>query len=69
MKATTFNDPIHGHIDLSPLCVKIIDTVQFQRLRDISQLGSVRFVCECAFNTFTVTSITDLFRLSWRFRK
>ena len=39
--ATTFNDPIHGHIDLSPLCVEIIDTPQFQRLRGISQLGPV----------------------------
>jgi len=44
MKATTFNDPIHGHIDLSPLCVKIIDTAQFQRLRDISQLASTYYV-------------------------
>lgn len=34
-----FNDPIHGHIELSELCIKIIDTPQFQRLRYISQLG------------------------------
>eukprot|EP00428_Durinskia_dybowskii_P086143 CAMPEP_0170418732 /NCGR_PEP_ID=MMETSP0117_2-20130122/34422_1 /TAXON_ID=400756 /ORGANISM="Durinskia baltica, Strain CSIRO CS-38" /LENGTH=601 /DNA_ID=CAMNT_0010677035 /DNA_START=92 /DNA_END=1897 /DNA_ORIENTATION=+ len=39
-----FNDPIHGHIELSGLCVKIIDTPQFQRLRDISQLGGVYYV-------------------------
>jgi HD superfamily phosphohydrolase len=39
-----FNDPIHGHIELSPLCIKIIDTPQFQRLRDISQLGGVYYV-------------------------
>ena len=34
-----FNDPIHGHIEIHPLCVKIIDTPQFQRLRNIKQLG------------------------------
>ena len=33
------NDPIHGHIELHPLLLKIIDTPQFQRLRDIKQLG------------------------------
>lgn len=41
-KTTTFNDPIHGHIDLSSLAVAVIDTPQYQRLRGISQLGSVR---------------------------
>jgi deoxynucleoside triphosphate triphosphohydrolase SAMHD1 len=40
----TFNDPIHGHIELSRLCISIIDTPQFQRLRDISQLGGVYYV-------------------------
>ena len=39
-----FNDPIHGHIDVSDLCVKIIDTPHFQRLRDIGQLGGLYFV-------------------------
>ncbi|XP_071957720.1 deoxynucleoside triphosphate triphosphohydrolase SAMHD1-like [Antedon mediterranea] len=39
-----FNDPIHGTIELHPLCVKIIDTVQFQRLRNIKQLGGCYFV-------------------------
>ena len=34
-----FNDPIHGHIELHPLMVKVIDTPQFQRLRYIKQLG------------------------------
>ncbi|KAL6483240.1 hypothetical protein MHYP_G00081120 [Metynnis hypsauchen] len=34
-----FNDPIHGHIELHPLLVRIIDTPQFQRLRHIKQLG------------------------------
>lgn len=39
-----FNDPIHGHIELSALSVRIMDTPQFQRLRDISQLGGVYYV-------------------------
>lgn len=39
-----FNDPIHGHIELHPLCVKIIDTPEFQRLRFIKQLGACYFV-------------------------
>ncbi|XP_056446295.1 deoxynucleoside triphosphate triphosphohydrolase SAMHD1-like [Gadus chalcogrammus] len=39
-----FNDPIHGHIELHPLLVKIIDTPQFQRLRNIKQLGGVYYV-------------------------
>ncbi|XP_054651205.1 deoxynucleoside triphosphate triphosphohydrolase SAMHD1 isoform X2 [Dunckerocampus dactyliophorus] len=39
-----FNDPIHGHVELHPLLVKIIDTPQFQRLRNIKQLGGTYFV-------------------------
>ncbi|XP_026189184.1 deoxynucleoside triphosphate triphosphohydrolase SAMHD1-like [Mastacembelus armatus] len=39
-----FNDPIHGHIELHPLLIKIIDTPQFQRLRNIRQLGGAYFV-------------------------
>ena len=35
----TFQDSIHGSITLDPLVVAIIDTPQFQRLRDIKQLG------------------------------
>ncbi|XP_033943801.1 deoxynucleoside triphosphate triphosphohydrolase SAMHD1-like [Pseudochaenichthys georgianus] len=41
---TVFNDPIHGHMELHPLLVKIIDTPQFQRLRYIKQLGAGYFV-------------------------
>ncbi|XP_073670674.1 deoxynucleoside triphosphate triphosphohydrolase SAMHD1-like [Paramisgurnus dabryanus] len=37
---TIINDSIHGHIELHPLLVKIIDTPQFQRLRNIKQLGA-----------------------------
>uniref|UniRef100_W5MA42 Deoxynucleoside triphosphate triphosphohydrolase SAMHD1 n=1 Tax=Lepisosteus oculatus TaxID=7918 RepID=W5MA42_LEPOC len=39
-----FNDPIHGHIEMHPLLVKIIDTPQFQRLRFIKQLGGTYLV-------------------------
>ncbi|XP_068118219.1 deoxynucleoside triphosphate triphosphohydrolase SAMHD1-like [Hyperolius riggenbachi] len=38
------NDPIHGHIELHPLLVRIIDTPQFQRLRYIKQLGGAYYV-------------------------
>ncbi|XP_025076068.1 deoxynucleoside triphosphate triphosphohydrolase SAMHD1-like [Pomacea canaliculata] len=39
-----FSDPVHGHIALHPACVAIIDTPQFQRLRNIKQLGGGYFV-------------------------
>lgn len=39
-----FNDAVHGHIELHDACVKIIDTPQFQRLRDLKQLGGVYLV-------------------------
>lgn len=39
-----FNDPVHGHIELSRLAVRVIDTPQFQRLRDIGQLGGLYYV-------------------------
>ncbi|XP_038606165.1 deoxynucleoside triphosphate triphosphohydrolase SAMHD1 [Tachyglossus aculeatus] len=43
-KMKVFNDPIHGHFDLHPLLVRIIDTPQFQRLRYIKQLGGTYYV-------------------------
>ncbi|XP_073697908.1 deoxynucleoside triphosphate triphosphohydrolase SAMHD1-like [Garra rufa] len=39
-----FNDPIHGHMEMNPLLVRIIDTPQFQRLRHIKQLGGTYLV-------------------------
>ncbi|XP_077937854.1 deoxynucleoside triphosphate triphosphohydrolase SAMHD1-like [Gasterosteus aculeatus] len=39
-----FNDPIHGHMVMHPLLIRIIDTPQFQRLRHIKQLGGAYFV-------------------------
>ncbi|XP_036961527.1 deoxynucleoside triphosphate triphosphohydrolase SAMHD1-like isoform X2 [Acanthopagrus latus] len=43
-QSKVFNDPIHGHLELHPLLIKIIDTKQFQRLRFIKQLGGAYFV-------------------------
>ncbi|XP_033728034.1 deoxynucleoside triphosphate triphosphohydrolase SAMHD1-like isoform X3 [Pecten maximus] len=39
-----FTDPVHGQIELHPLCVKIIDTPEFQRMRFIRQLGPCLFL-------------------------
>ncbi|XP_039647664.1 deoxynucleoside triphosphate triphosphohydrolase SAMHD1-like [Perca fluviatilis] len=44
MDHKVFNDPIHGTVELHPLLIKIINTPQFQRLRNIKQLGGVYFV-------------------------
>ncbi|KAI9002319.1 hypothetical protein BC832DRAFT_593626 [Gaertneriomyces semiglobifer] len=44
------NDPIHGHIELDEVCMHVIDTPQFQRLRDLKQLGSAYFVFPGAAN-------------------
>jgi len=38
-KEKIINDPIHGHIEMPSYCVDMIDTPQFQRLRDLKQLG------------------------------
>ena len=44
-------DPIHGFIDITPLMQKIIDTHEFQRLRDLKQLGAVHYVYPSATHT------------------
>ena len=41
---TLFNDPVHGYIQLDPLLVHIIHTPQFQRMKDIKQLGATYWV-------------------------
>ncbi|KAI9340279.1 hypothetical protein BDR26DRAFT_802774, partial [Obelidium mucronatum] len=37
-------DPIHGQMRIDAFCWALIDTPQFQRLRDLKQLGSAYFV-------------------------
>eukprot|EP00961_Rhodomonas_salina_P263042 3554604-Rhodomonas_salina.3 len=39
-KRKTFHDCIYGQITFHPLLVAIIDTVEFQRLRKLKQLGT-----------------------------
>lgn len=34
------NDGLHGHMHMPTYCVQFIDTPQFQRLRDLKQLGT-----------------------------
>ena len=50
-KSKMFNDPIHGFIEFHPLLVKIINTRQFQRLKDIKQLGLCDYVYPGATHT------------------
>ena len=38
------HDNIHGYIDVDPISIKIIDTLEFQRLKMISQTGVLNFV-------------------------
>ncbi|XP_076110419.1 deoxynucleoside triphosphate triphosphohydrolase SAMHD1-like [Mytilus galloprovincialis] len=59
-----FNDPIHGTIMLDPLLVKIIDTPQFQRLRNIKQLGGCYFVYPSAAHNRFEHSIGTCFLAS-----
>ena len=47
-RCTVFNDSVYGHVELSALSKRVIDTPQFQRLRDITQLGGVYYVFPAA---------------------
>lgn len=40
----TIYDPIHKYMDFEPLLLEIINTIEFQRLRDIKQLGLCYYV-------------------------
>jgi HD superfamily phosphohydrolase len=44
-------DPIHAFITITPLMQSIIDTSEFQRLRDLKQLGAVHYVYPSATHT------------------
>ncbi|CEG42205.1 hypothetical protein F443_18676 [Plasmopara halstedii] len=43
-RAKLFNDQVHGYIKVNGLCVSLMDTPQFQRLRDLKQLGTLYYV-------------------------
>jgi HD superfamily phosphohydrolase len=51
MSAKDIYDPIHGFISISFLAQQIIDTYEFQRMRDIKQLGATYFVFPSATHT------------------
>ena len=43
--------PVHGFMEVRPYLFKIIDTYEFQRLRDIKQLGTTYLVFPSATHT------------------
>lgn len=53
-------DPVHGDIELSRDELRLVDTVEFQRLRGIKQLGSASFVYPGATHTRFEHSIGTL---------
>lgn len=42
-----FSDPVHGEYVLPKQAAAIIDTPQFQRLRELKQLGLRLVICVC----------------------
>ena len=44
MKSKLFKDPIHGWMEFEPLLISVIDTIHFQRLRNVKQLAVCRLV-------------------------
>ncbi|KAK3799490.1 hypothetical protein RRG08_035156 [Elysia crispata] len=50
-QSVTINDCVHGHIQLSRDLIKIVDTPQIQRLRDLKQLGLGSYVYPGATHT------------------
>ena len=51
MNCTRIYDPIHGFISITPLMKQFINTIEFQRLRDLKQLGATTFVFPSANHT------------------
>ena len=47
----TFFDPLYGFIEVTPLMLSFIDTPEFQRLRELKQLGAVHYVFPSANHT------------------
>jgi|EP01043_Picozoa_sp_COSAG02_P006840 hypothetical protein len=48
IRGKLFNDCVHDHYELPNICVKVMDTPEFQRLRDLKQLGGTYGVFTCA---------------------
>jgi len=46
-----FSDPIYGQFGIDATCCLFVDTPEFQRLRDIKQLGGTAFVYQSANHT------------------
>ena len=51
MNGKKIYDPIHGFIPIQPHLLSIIDTQEFQRLRDLKQLGATHYVFPSATHT------------------
>ena len=51
MSGKVIYDVIHGYIKISPLCLKIIDTPEYQRLRHLKQLGLTYLIFPSANHT------------------
>jgi len=51
IKNTRIYDPIHGFIEITPLMKQFIDTIEFQRLRELKQLGVTSYVFTSATHT------------------
>lgn len=51
MSEKVIYDVIHGYVKLSPLCIKIIDTPEYQRLRNLKQLGLTYLIFTSANHT------------------
>ena len=51
MSEKVIYDVIHGYVKLSPLCIKIIDTPEYQRLRNLKQLGLTHLIFTSANHT------------------
>ena len=49
--STQIHDPIHGTVTITHIMKMIIDTPEFQRLRDLKQLGASYFVFPSATHT------------------
>ena len=63
-----YRDPVHGFIEVRPLEKKIIDTVAFQRLRNIKQLAMTYLVFHGAEHTRFAHSIGVMHLVSRAFK-